>query len=416
MLEPVLLIYNPCLAMKNFIKILCVATLTAVWLSVATAKIASNNAKADNVVENVAVSSPPPGADFIRANETLVAFLQRHGASKALSQSLWRLSKTKQGWLTSIQGSHPIVCYKEKAQFKSCHIISGQSQLISITRLGNQLNVEKQPLTITKSIDYGEIKISQSIFQDGRKKGYDAQLLNEINLALRSVLQEGKSVRKGDRVEFLFERKRMDHGIEMLGHVVDIVYSGKKQSIHLTRYNGKNKNFYDEKGRSASISFIRYPVHFSHISSKFSKGRKHPVYGIVKPHHGVDLAAKMLTKIKATAPGKVSFAGTKGGYGKTVIIQHDEDFKTLYAHMHHFEKNIKVGKYVHAGDIIGYVGTTGVSTGPHVHYEIRKHNHPIDPVNSTLPRLAKLNSTELKVHRRDQAKWDMLRLSFSEPS
>ena len=400
--------------MIDFIKILCVSVLTVLWLSVATAKIASNNAKANEVVvQQYVAPSQPAGADFLKSKETIVTFLQRHGASKALSQSLWKLPRSKQRLLSDIQTSQPIVCYKSKHVFKSCHIVAGSS-VVSIVRMGDQLSVEKRPLEVTKSIDYGSIDIVTSIFQDGRKKGYDAQLLNEINAALRSILQDGKLVRKGDRVEFLFERKRMDHGIEMLGQVVDVVYTGAKQKVHLTRYNGKSKNFYDEKGRSATISFMKYPVIFSHVSSPFSTGRKHPVYGIVKPHHGVDLAAKMLTKIKATAPGKVTYAGVKGGYGNTIMVQHDDDYKTLYAHMHHFAKNIKVGSYVHAGDLIGYVGSTGVSTGPHVHYEIRKHNTPIDPVNSQLPRLSKLKPEELKLHGREQAKWDMLRLSFSE--
>ena len=400
--------------MIDFIKILCVSVLTVLWLSVATAKIASNNAKANDVeVQQYVAPSPPVGADFLKPKETVVAFLQRHGASKTLSQTLWKLPKSKQRMLSDIQSSQPIVCYKSNNKLSSCHIVAG-ANLISIVRMADQLTVEKRPLEVTKSIDYGSIDIKTSIFQDGRKKGYDAQLLNEINTALRSVLQDGKFVRQGDRVEFLFERKRMDHGIEMLGQVVDVVYTGAKQKIHLTRYNGKSKSFYDERGRSATISFIKYPVVFSHISSPFAKGRKHPVYGVIKPHHGVDLAAKMLTRIKVTAPGKVTFAGTKGGYGKTIIVQHDDDYKTLYAHMHHFAKNIKVGSYVHAGDLIGYVGSTGVSTGPHVHYEIRKHNTPIDPVNSPLPRLSKLKPDELKLHRREQAKWDMLRLSFSE--
>ena len=400
--------------MKDFIKLLLISVLTVLWLSVATAKIASNNVKLiDTPVQGYIAPAPPTGADFLKPKETVVGFLQRHGASKSLAQSLWKLPKSKQRLLTDVQTSQPIVCYKSNKKFKSCHIVAGKS-LISVVRLGDQLSVERKALDVTKSIDYGEINIKTSIFQDGRKKGYDAQLLNEINTALRSVLQDGKLVRKGDRVEFLFERKRMDHGVEMLGHVVDVLYIGAKQKIHLTRYSGKSKNFYDESGRSATISFIKYPVHFSHISSPFSKGRKHPVYGIVKPHHGVDLAAKMKTRIKVTAPGKVTYAGVKGGYGNTIIVQHDGDYKTLYAHMHHFAKNIKVGSYVHAGDLIGYVGSTGVSTGPHVHYEIRKHNTPIDPVNSILPRLSKLGPQELKIHKQEQAKWDMLRLSFSD--
>ena len=155
--------------MKDFIKILLISVLTVLWLSVATAKIASKNAKlSDPPVQAFIAPAQPAGADFLRPKETIVGFLQRHGASKPLAQSLWKLPKSKQRLLTGIQTSQPIVCYKSNKKFKSCHIIAGQS-LVSVVKLGNQLSVEKKPLDVTKSIDYGVIDIKTSIFNDGRK-------------------------------------------------------------------------------------------------------------------------------------------------------------------------------------------------------------------------------------------------------
>lgn len=363
-----------------------------------------------------AASVKPQVADpnHLMPGETIVAFLERHGLNKTIAQSIWKLPKAKQQLLSDIKPSHSVICYGEGAGFKSCHIMVSDKTEINLIRLGDQIEIEKQAINANKSINYGAFTVESSIFQDGRRKGYDAQLLNEVYGAVRALLQDQKLVRKGDHVEFIYEKKQLGHGVVMLGRVVDVVYHGAKKSFHLSRFNGKDKGFYDENGRQATLSFLRFPVNFSHISSKFSKGRKHPVYGIVKPHHGVDLAAKMQTPIKATAEGKIIFADVKGGYGNAIMIQHNEEYKTLYAHMHHFAKTSKVGHYVKAGEVIGYVGSTGVSTGPHVHYEIRKNNKPIDPVNSVLPSLAKLDAKSMRLHQQAQAKWDMLRLSLTD--
>lgn len=384
----------------------------------ASAKKTAQAVKASASVSKPAQSkkAKPMIADpnHLMPGETIVAFLERHGLSKAVAESIWKLPKAKQQWLSDIRPSHNIVCYGQGVSFKSCHIMLSDKSELSLIRLGDQIEIEQQAINANKSINYGEFTVENSMFLDGKRKGYDTQLLNEVYGAVRALLQDQKLVRKGDKVEFIYEKKQLGHGVVVLGRVVDVVYHGVKKSFHLSWFGGKEKGFYDESGRLAALSFIRFPVNFSHISSKFSKGRKHPVYGIVKPHHGVDLAAKMQTPIKATAEGKIIYADVKGGYGNTIMIQHNAEYKTLYAHMHHFAKASKVGHYVKAGEVIGYVGSTGVSTGPHVHYEIRKNNTPIDPVNSVLPSLAKLDAKSMKLHQQAQAKWDMLRLSLTD--
>jgi murein DD-endopeptidase MepM/ murein hydrolase activator NlpD len=147
-------------------------------------------------------------------------------------------------------------------------------------------------------------------------------------------------------------------------------------------------------------AFSRTPVHFSRISSRFNPNRKHPVLKTNRPHRGVDYAASRGTPILATGDGKVHFVGTKGGYGRTVILTHGGKYTTLYAHMSKYRKGIKRGKRVQQGDTIGYIGSSGLATGPHLHYEFRINGVHRNPLTVSLPKaqaLAKKYQTDFKV-------------------
>ena len=132
-------------------------------------------------------------------------------------------------------------------------------------------------------------------------------------------------------------------------------------------------------------AFVRSPVDFARISSRFSVGRFHPILNKIRAHQGVDYAAPRGTPIKATGDGKVELAGRRGGYGNTVIIAHGKTYKTLYGHMQGFAKGIHAGSAVKQGQVIGYIGTTGLSTGPHVHYEFQVNGVHVDPLGQKLP-------------------------------
>ena len=140
--------------------------------------------------------------------------------------------------------------------------------------------------------------------------------------------------------------------------------------------------------------FLRMPVDFARISSHFNLNRKHPVLHTIRAHKGTDYAAARGTPIKASGDGKVIFAGRKGGYGNTVILQHGQAYQTLYAHMHNFGKGIKGGTRVRQGQIIGYVGTTGLSTGPHLHYEFYVNGVVRNPMTVELPKARSIASAE----------------------
>ena len=148
--------------------------------------------------------------------------------------------------------------------------------------------------------------------------------------------------------------------------------------------NGKD-SYYDAAGKALKKAFLKAPLNFRRISSYFSTGRFHPVLKIYRPHHGLDYAAPAGTPVSAVGDGEVSFAGRKGQYGNLVVIKHRNGWKTYYGHLSKIEKGVWKGKYAEQGQVIGYVGATGLATGPHLHYEIRTGKKPVNPLKVKFP-------------------------------
>ena len=163
------------------------------------------------------------------------------------------------------------------------------------------------------------------------------------------------------------------------------------QAVRYTNPAGETE-YFSPDGRNMKKTFLRTPVNFTRISSRFNPRRKHPILHTIRAHKGVDYAAPTGTPIKAAGNGKIVHRGTKGGYGKTVIIQHGNKYSTLYAHMNNYRKGQRVGSAVKQGDVIGYVGRTGSATGPHLHYEFHVYGKHKNPLKVTLPKADPLPS------------------------
>tara|TARA_X000000950_G_scaffold274673_1_gene360077 strand:- start:55 stop:1575 length:1521 start_codon:yes stop_codon:yes gene_type:complete len=206
-----------------------------------------------------------------------------------------------------------------------------------------------------------------------------------------------RDISDGDFIELLFEADYL--GDEELVGTPTLLYASldllKNQKVELFRYkmaSGK-VDYFDSQGKSIRKSIMRTPVNGARLSSRFGV-RKHPILGYSKMHRGVDFAAKRGTPIMAAGDGRVSFAGRNGSYGKFVEIRHLNSFSTRYGHMHKFAKNIKKGTIVKQGQIIGYVGNTGRSTGPHLHYEVKHKRRIINPMTLKLPSKVKVEDIE----------------------
>ncbi|MBD8576308.1 peptidoglycan DD-metalloendopeptidase family protein [Pseudomonas syringae] len=196
-----------------------------------------------------------------------------------------------------------------------------------------------------------------------------------------------QDLRKGDEFDVVYEQKVVNGKTVGTGNILAARFTNRGKTYTAVRYVNKsgNTNYYTAEGNSMRKAFIRTPVDFARISSVFSMGRKHPILNKIRAHKGVDYAAPRGTPIKATGDGKVLLAGRRGGYGNTVIIQHGDTYRTLYGHMQGFAKGVQTGGSVKQGQVIGYIGTTGLSTGPHLHYEFQVNGVHVDPLGQKLP-------------------------------
>ncbi|MEE9493110.1 MAG: peptidoglycan DD-metalloendopeptidase family protein [Gammaproteobacteria bacterium] len=194
-------------------------------------------------------------------------------------------------------------------------------------------------------------------------------------------------IRKNDAFTVAYEELFVNGKKIGVGNILAAEFVSRGKSHHAIRFADPkgNVDYYNTKGQSLRKAFIRTPVDFSRISSGFSTGRKHPVLNRIRAHKGVDYAARSGTPIRATGRGKIVFRGKKGGYGNTLVIKHGSAYSTLYAHLSKFKKGLRSGARVKQGQIIGYVGKTGLATGPHLHYEFRVNGVHRNPLTVKLP-------------------------------
>jgi len=189
-----------------------------------------------------------------------------------------------------------------------------------------------------------------------------------------------RDMRPGDRVEVLIERLQSPEGQKRLGHIlaarVDVAGS-PSFAFAFDAANGL-RGFYDDRGRSLRRAFLRAPLRFSHISSRFG-GRYHPILKRWRTHEGTDYATGYGTPVRATADGIVTEAGRNGGYGNLVELRHANGIRTRYGHLSRFATGLHVGQRIKQEQTIGYVGSTGLSTGPHLHYEFLVNGRPTNP-------------------------------------
>jgi len=250
----------------------------------------------------------------------------------------------------------------------------------------------------TLPIKYDEIEetlvleINHSPYLDIIEKTNNKDLANELIRAF-SASVDFRGMQKGDHVVIKYKQKvRLGKYFgqpEIIGALVEV--NRKKNYIFR---NLNDDKYYDETGKSLTNFFFKTPVRYKRISSKFTKKRYHPVLKRYRAHLGVDYAAARGTKIYAAADGKIIFRGRKGGYGNVIIIQHKNSLRTLYAHQSKFRGGLKVGSRVKKGQLIGYVGNTGLSSGPHLHLGLYKNGKAIDPLKIIKVTKSKLQGSE----------------------
>lgn len=257
---------------------------------------------------------------------------------------------------------------------------------LTSTDKGFETDVVERELDKQRQLVAGEIQ--SSLFVDGQKAGMSDRLIMEMAHIFGWDVDFALDLRQGDSFKVIYNENFLDGEKVADGEILAAEFTNRGKTFRAIRFTDNNgeSRFYTPDGDSMRKAFTRTPVPISRISSGFNPNRKHPVLQTNRPHRGVDYAAATGTPILATGDGKVAFVGTKGGYGRTVILSHGGRYTTLFAHMSKYKKGISAGQRVRQGEVIGYIGSSGLATGPHLHYEFRVDGIHKNPLTVTLPK------------------------------
>jgi len=229
--------------------------------------------------------------------------------------------------------------------------------------------------------------IESSLFLAGQKAKLSDGMIMDLAGIFGWDIDFALDIREGDRFTVLYDELYLDGERIGDGNILAAEFVNQGQAFRAIRYTDPDgrTDYYTPDGRSLRKAFLRTPVEFSRISSGFNLKRKHPLLNRIRAHKGVDYAAPKGTPIKVTGSGRVTFRGVKGGYGNAVIVQHGSTYSTLYAHLSGFAQGISTGTRVRQGQTIGYVGMTGMATGPHLHYEFLVNGVHRNPLTIKFP-------------------------------
>ncbi len=272
-----------------------------------------------------------------------------------------------------------------------------ETEVLKVTRGESGFAAEVLATPLETREAYATGTIDSSLFVAARAAGVSPEIILALaNDIFGWDIDFALDIRAGDRFAVVYEQKFRDGEYIGDGRVLaaDFTNNGKTyRAIYFESADSKVADYFAPDGRSMRRQFLRAPLDFTRISSNFNPRRRHPILNTIRAHKGVDYAAATGTVIKAAGDGKVEFVGTKGGYGRVVILEHGGGISTLYGHMSRFAKGLRRGQRVKQGMTIGYVGSSGAATGPHLHYEYRVNGVHKNPRTVPLPDAAPIPDT-----------------------
>ena len=347
----------------------------------------------EKVVAPVSTTDLTSKTIVVKKGDSLSAIFKRNSLSSSTLYKIINSGKEAKKLTRIKPGQKFTVALDDDNKVDSLRFEFSKIETLVVSKADNKFtsHIETKEIDIVQQFTTGTI--NNSLFAAGKKAGLDSAMIMKLAHVFGWDIDFALDIRKGDQFAVLYEEKYIDGKKIGYGNILsaEFVNNGKEfKAIRYTDASG-HTDYYSEDGRSMRKAFLRTPVEFSRISSRFSFGRKHPVLNKIRAHKGVDYAASRGTPIKAVGDGKVSFKGRKGGYGKVIILQHGSKYTTLYAHMNSYNKTLRNGSRVKQGQTIGYVGSSGLATGPHLHYEFRVNGVHRNPLTVSLPSAAPIS-------------------------
>jgi murein DD-endopeptidase MepM/ murein hydrolase activator NlpD len=383
----------------------------ALWLAIAAGipcfgVVAAFGVAPDTLVEKVQferivqeVTLPPLASDDnspesiyvregrIQRGDTVAELLSRLDVDDPEAVEFLRTSKDVRA-LTQLRPGRSVHAHTDaQGHMRSLTYLTPSGTLFNVQRGEEGFQVTEEPARLDAQPLMASGEIRSSLFAATDAAGLADGIAIQIAEIFSSHIDFHRDLRRGDRFAVVYEGLYHNGELVRPGRVLaaEFVNQGKTyQAVWFEASEGEG-GYYTPEGRSMRKAFLRSPLEFSRISSGFSRARFHPILKTWTAHRGIDYAAPTGTRVRSTGHGVVTFAGRKGGYGNLVIVQHAGKYSTYYAHLSRFAEGIQRGARVDQGDYVGYVGQTGMATGPHLHYEFHINGVQHDPLRVVLP-------------------------------
>jgi murein DD-endopeptidase MepM/ murein hydrolase activator NlpD len=325
--------------------------------------------------------------DRIQRGDTVAALLSRLDVDDPEAVGFLRSSKEVRA-LTQLRPGRSVHAETDAhGQMLSLTYLTPGGTLFSVQRGETGFEVTEQPAQLDTEPLMASGEIRSSLFAATDAAGLSDSIAIQIAEIFSSQIDFHRDLRRGDRFAVVYEGLYHKGELVKTGRVLAVEFVNQDKSYQAIWFDAGDGHggYYNPDGRSLRRAFLRSPLEFSRISSGFSRARFHPILKTWTAHRGIDYAAPMGTRVRSTADGVVTFAGRRGGYGNLVIVQHPGKYSTYYAHLSRFAEGIHRGARVSQGEYIGYVGQTGMATGPHLHYEFHINGVQHDPLRVALP-------------------------------
>jgi murein DD-endopeptidase MepM/ murein hydrolase activator NlpD len=346
-------------------------------------------------------------AGNIQKGETLTDIFARY---KLDLKDLFRMREASAS-IHRLRNIYPDRPYKiivdDQDQINSFSYWIDDDTILNITNTESGFSAEKITLEYERRIEHLAGVIKDNLVSSISAGSGGLLLALKLSDIFAWDIDFNTDIRNNDKYKLEVEGLYLDGVFKKYGEILGAEFVNKGEKYRAYRYEFEGKaDYFNEEGKSVKKAFLKAPLSFRRISSAFSKGRLHPVLKIKRPHHGLDYAAPHGTPVSASGDGTISFAGVKGQYGKLVILNHRNGYKTYYGHLSGFTKGAGIGSRISQGEVIGYVGSTGLATGPHLHYEMRINGKPVDPQSIKIPRGNAISPKYMKDFARTKSEMD----------
>ena len=337
---------------------------------------------------------------LIKRNDSLFAILNQLGVPKEDIINL--INSKKSSLLSKIEVGDKIRIFVDNDGFlQKLFYVDDFEKGVLAERKNNEFTISKYINEIEKVRVFKHVVIEDSMFMSGLREGIPDSVLMDLAYINGWDIDFTHDIQPGDNYSLIYEEIIVNGEKVVDGDILISEFNNKEKKFVAVRFNidRDNAEYFNPDGENVKKAFLRSPVEISYISSKYNLKRRHPVLHTIRAHRGVDYAANTGSPVRATGDGTVSFAQYNGGCGNEVKIKHSEDYETRYCHLDRFNPRTKVGRKVKQGQTIGYVGSTGLATGPHLHYEFHVNGKHTDPLKVKFPNASPIESSQLTAYK-----------------